>query len=468
MAIFIPPKITSEQLSSLVLLDGELVYNTTVKTFYTGDGEHEGGFPITGEGSQPPVVVPTKLSDLTNDINVLTEENIGPGAGQLSLNEDIKAYVNDAIDAISLPTKVSDLDNDAGFITSADVESPITISSKLDASLISGSAIRVEQEITDISGNTHTLYFEGAGASLKLKTDGDLGSTELKDTEWQDKIFKIDVGVNNIVSGFIATAIGKGNSAIGPYSFAHGYKTFANAAAAHAEGHNNSANGGYSHAEGQSTIADGSYSHTEGCGAKAAGQWAHAEGGEGSEANGEKSHSEGRGKAYGDLSHAEGNYAVTSGMCAHAEGTSTAAIGESAHAEGYSTKATGSCSHAEGKLTYADASFSHSEGEATHAGFECSHAEGCYMNTAEMYQHVEGKYGVAVSGYQHVIGGGTAEARKNIQTLDWDGNQVNAGTLTAADFILAGDAETVKEKLNGILARLAYLEGVVSGAPRND
>ena len=303
---------------------------------------------------------------------------------------------------------------------------------------IAGDSFTVSGTITDANNVEHPLYSQITKTAIRLKTDGDLGSTELKNTEWQDKVFTVDIGVNNVVSGFCASAFGKGNKAIGAYSFAHGYKTFANNAAAHAEGHNNNANGSYSHAEGQSTVADGSYAHAEGCGVHANGQWSHAEGGEGAEANGSKSHAEGRGKTFGDFSHAEGMYAVASGVCAHAEGNSCQAIGEVSHAEGYSTNVSGVGAHGEGKTTWTGGNYAHAEGEATHADFECSHAEGSYMNTAEAYQHVEGKYGVAASGYQHVVGGGTSESRKNIQTLDWEGNLWNAGNVEAADFI-AGD-----------------------------
>ena len=53
MAIFIPPKGTSDALSSIALLEGELVFNTTEKKFYTGDGETLGGFPAFNGGGSP-------------------------------------------------------------------------------------------------------------------------------------------------------------------------------------------------------------------------------------------------------------------------------------------------------------------------------------------------------------------------------------------------------------------------------
>jgi len=88
-------------------------------------------------------------------------------------------------------------------------------------------------------------------------------------------------------------------------------------------------------------------------------------------------------------------------------------------------------------------------------------------STAEAYQHVEGAYNVPLTGYQHIVGGGDEiNGRKNIQTLDWQGNLFNAGTVAANDIIFNGDAQTLLTKLAAMEARIIELEAVTSGMPR--
>lgn len=79
------------------------------------------------------------------------------------------------------------------------------------------------------------------------------------------------------------------------------------------------------------------------------------------------------------------------------------ASGDYSHAEGYENSATGYASHVEGKKNIAS-------GE---------------------YQHVQGKYNIedVENKYAHIVGGGTEGARKNIHTLDWNGNAWFAGNL---------------------------------------
>ena len=63
--------------------------------------------------------IPTKLSDLTNDLNVISESAINQKDTN-TLNS-AKSYVDTEIGDLDIPTKTSDLTNDSGFITSADV-----------------------------------------------------------------------------------------------------------------------------------------------------------------------------------------------------------------------------------------------------------------------------------------------------------------------------------------------------------
>ena len=195
----------------------------------------------------------------------------------------------------------------------------------------------------------------------------------------------------------------------------------------HAEGKYTTASGDSSHAEGYLTEASGDYgSHAEGVYTTASGY-------------------------YG--SHAEGEYATASGPVSHAEGYYTTASGDSSHAEGDYTMASGEDSHAEGKRTTASGYASHAEGEYTKASGKYAHAEGYHTTARSNNQHVQGKYNIedTTSTYAHIVGGGTSNTdRKNIHTLDWNGNAVYSGDVNATD----SDGNTVsllgtKWKLKG-------------------
>ena len=89
------------------------------------------------------------------------------------------------------------------------------------------------------------------------------------------------------------------------------------------------------------------------------------------------------------------------------------------NAENYATEANGKCSHAEGLISIANGMASHAEGGGTIASGK--------------YQHVQGKYNVedADNKYAHILGGGSdANNRKNIHTVDWDGNAEYRGDVT--------------------------------------
>ena len=125
-------------------------------------------------------------------------------------------------------------------------------------------------------------------------------------------------------------------------------------------------------------------------------------------------------RAVGEDSFAEGRYTIASGQASHAEGDSVIASGRCSHAEGFKGEARGAYAHTEGSFTAA-------------LGIS-SHAEGDHITAKGDYQHVQGKYNVIEGNhkYAHIVGGGISEdARKNIHTLDWDGNAEYAGDVTA-------------------------------------
>ena len=195
------------------------------------------------------------------------------------------------------------------------------------------------------------------------------------------------------------------------------------------------------HAEGKYTTASGDSSHAEGYLTEASGDYG--------------SHAEGvYTTASGDHgSHAEGEYATASGPVSHAEGYYTTASGDSSHAEGDNTTASGENSHAEGFKTTASGYASHAEGEYTKASSKYAHVEGYHTTARANSQHVQGKYNVEDTNgtYAHIVGGGTSNTnRKNIHTLDWNGNAVYSGDVNATD----ADGNTVsllgtKWKLKG-------------------
>lgn len=126
-------------------------------------------------------------------------------------------------------------------------------------------------------------------------------------------------------------------------------------------------------------------------------------------------------RAIGSYAHAEGCENEAIGLGSHAEGSHTEAIGVGSHAEGHYSKAEGYGSHAEGWNT------------KTSSNVRFAHAEGSHTIASGEAQHVQGKYNIedTENKYAHIVGGGLyEEERKNIHTLDWEGNAVFAGDVT--------------------------------------
>ena len=106
--------------------------------------------------------------------------------------------------------------------------------------------------------------------------------------------------------------------------------------------------------------------------------------------------------------------------------------GDRSVALGKDAEASGVYSFAEGELTKATGRGSYAEGFATVANQTASHAEGGGTIASGKYQHVQGKYNVedTEGEYAHIVGGGAdANNRRNIHTVDWDGNEEYAGDV---------------------------------------
>ena len=137
-------------------------------------------------------------------------------------------------------------------------------------------------------------------------------------------------------------------------------------------------------------------------------------------------------KASGYSSHSEGLFTTASSEACHSEGKNSIASGYVSHAEGYGTTASAAQTHAEGNATTAAGQGSHSEGKQTKANGSYSHTEGDNTVAGSHFQHVQGKFNQIDTSnkYAHIVGGGTSETdRKNIHTIDWNGNIWFAGDI---------------------------------------
>lgn len=151
-----------------------------------------------------------------------------------------------------------------------------------------------------------------------------------------------------------------------------------------------------------------------------------------------------RNKATGSFSHAEGGgfyqedneyYPnIASGEASHAEGSRTTASGDASHAEGAETTASGGASHAEGWNTIANHKSQHVFGE-------CNIEDPSTDTILNRGTYVE------------IVGNGTNTNRSNARTLDWSGNEVLSGTLTATG-ITIGSTSVTEAQLQSLLALL--------------
>lgn len=120
-------------------------------------------------------------------------------------------------------------------------------------------------------------------------------------------------------------------------------------------------------------------------------------------------------------------------------GDDVTASGDASSATGSATVASGNFSHAEGEETKASGDDSHAEGTGSVASGYAAHAEGEYTIAASEAQHVEGQFNVAdkANKYAHIIGGGSSTSdRKNIHTVDWEGNAEYNGDVVAKNISL--------------------------------
>lgn len=305
--------------------------------------------------------------------------------------------------------------------------------------------INLPEVTSEDNGKVLTVVEGNWSAAMNNLVNGSAsGSVRGINTQEEDNNYTI--GKNAIAQGNATKAVGSASHAEGfqtealsSTSHAEGSKTRAFGVSSHAEGkrvsdtivideitYNYGATGEASHSEGYNTIAFGEYAHAEGASTKAIGKYSHAEGSI-TQAMNPCSHAEGaETKATNSYSHVEGYQSKATGMTSHAEGRGTEAIGGNAHSEGYNTKASGSHAHAEGASTSAEGNASHAEGSGTIAKHRSQHVFGAF-NVEDASTATSDYNGT----YIEIVGNGTSkQVRSNARTLDWDGNEWLAGTLT--------------------------------------
>lgn len=239
-------------------------------------------------------------------------------------------------------------------------------------------------------------------------------------------------GNSNINLGFASTTVGQSNKIYGgQINYIEGRNNTIKSSGFenHIEGEGNIIfNGSRVHVEGSANYVDirGEGVHAEGYNNTIYGIRSHTEGGFNYEyaANG---HVEGE-RNYCGLkerpdfcSHAEGQHTIALGTCAHAEGRGensayNIAYGTGSHVEGTGTVALGTNQHVFGRFNRAD-------GEYTIVR-EGGESDGEIINITSSSRDT----------YIEIVGNGSdSNNPSNARTLDWQGNETIAGTLTCSD-----------------------------------
>ena len=398
--------------------------------------------------------IPSKVSELTNDSNYQTVEQISSTvtteiakviadapenfdtlkemSDWIAGHEDDASAMNSAIsdnktaitalqsgkaDKSEIPTTVSELTDSSSYAKKTDIPTTLPANGG-NADTVNNhtveSNVPADAVFTDTTYESVTQTEDGLmSAADKAKIDGvEEGATktlidiELSSTSTnpvQNKVVTDALNNKADKSKYSDTTINIGRKAsttVGAYSTAEGYSTTASNHSSHAEGLDTTASGDSSHAEGYRATASGDFSHAEGEYTTASGIYSHAEGDITT--------------ASGDSSHAEGHETTASGNYSHAEGSNynssnetlpdrTTTVSDVSYTISGST-AYGINSHAEGTQSFAYAYSSHTEGYKTTASGDSSHAEGYGTTASGNNSHAEGYRAIASGTYSHAEG----------------------------------------------------------------
>lgn len=157
------------------------------------------------------------------------------------------------------------------------------------------------------------------------------------------------------------------------------------------------------------------------------------------------------GNEKGSFSAAIGIDSKATAQNAVAIGNSSTASGSPSFASGAQVEASGSCSFATGYQTKSKGTQSVAMGVYSEASGTSSFAVGIEVKASGAYQFVHGKYNVndPNSTYAHIVGGGTSDSnRKNIHTLDWEGNAYYSGDVENGNGVT----------MNGLMSKIEDLE----------
>lgn len=254
-------------------------------------------------------------------------------------------------------------------------------------------------------------------------------------------------GFDNIAAGIVSTAIGYRNTAIDTAAFVSGRDNIGGFATL-VGGLRNEVTGKESTATGRDNVVKGTQASAQGNKLTALGNHSHIEGNSTNKALDLISETDDTATikaawetdkfalAKGNNSHVEGGNCMALGDNSHAHGTNTIASGGASTAIGQLTEASGAQSYAEGFKTIAADAQAHAEGNLTQALAKRTHTEGYGTVATTENQHVQGRFNALDSNgksgnYAHIVGGGSNnDDRKNIHTLDWNGNAWFAGKVS--------------------------------------
>ena len=413
-------------------------------------------------------------SNLQSQIDTITTEGGQPNVIEVVQENGVPLEITNKTVNVTVPTKVSELENDENYLTEIPVASSTTLG-----------GIKVGENLSITDDGTLSAQ---AGSTIKNLVDG-TGEGALKqiDAAEASGTDSFAEGYNTTASGAYSHAEGFGSKSEAYASHAEGASTKALSLDSHTEGGDtltgcytfNIVSGSDSttkqyvldsvtglevemllviHAGSTTsfnqtitaidtetnTITVSGYLDLEsgenyiiclsnpslGTTFRGGNHYAHAEGHK-TIAYGEASHAEGSSTVTGgDSSHAEGANTIASGIYSHAEGVNTIASGACSHAQGAICKSSGEYSHAEGFRTIASGVGSHAEGAVCESSGEFSHVEGAGTIASGNYSHAQGSYNIPSPNYLDVVGNGKSDTEKsNAYTLDYEGNGWFAGEV---------------------------------------
>ena len=168
----------------------------------------------------------------------------------------------------------------------------------------------------------------------------------------------------------------------------------------------------------------------------------------------------------GAYSTAEGYQTTASENSSHAEGYQTTASGGTSHAEGLQAEASGESSHAECYRTTASGDNSHAEGQSTTASGIVSHAEGADTAASGFCSHAEGESTNANGDDSHAEGffteasGKYSHAEGKYTTASGESSHAEGGYTTASGLASHAEGSNYKSSVETLPDRTTTVSDV--------